>query len=58
MEQVAASSETIGMQAKELRKSVAFFKTVEMSDVKSGQIGEVTNDARWNIAATHQSKAQ
>lgn len=58
VEQVAASSETIGMQAKELRKSVAFFKTVEMSDVKSGQIGEVTNDARWNIAATHQSKAQ
>ena len=48
VEQVATSSETIGMQAEELRKSVAFFKTIEMSDTKSGQIGEVTNDAQWN----------
>ncbi|CAN0476005.1 unnamed protein product, partial [Hapterophycus canaliculatus] len=35
VEQVAASSETIGAQAKELRESVAFFKTLQMNDVNS-----------------------
>lgn len=43
VEQVATSSETIGMQAKQLRKSVAFFKTIEIDDLNSNRFADDTS---------------